>query len=192
MGSSHPALRWRAADDAPADSVLNASRRARRTPNTCAVSRVPWHSHRPGHAVGSERSPTFRSSARSLATPGGEVCTIPLPLATHRTRKHARHTLTRKSCAAPACHPATADFDEKIAGKGAFVKFYAPWCGHCKRLAPVWDELAEGFSGSKTVLVCCQRRASHVHCRVQRRRVPRATCHQLPTHAQTATACCGR
>ncbi|XP_022258343.1 thioredoxin domain-containing protein 5-like [Limulus polyphemus] len=34
-----------------------------------------------------------------------------------------------------------------------FVKFYAPWCGHCQKLAPVWQDLAISFEYDPSVRI---------------------------------------
>ena len=41
----------------------------------------------------------------------------------------------------PCVHLTAENFNEQTQGKMVFVKFYAPWCGHCQMLKPDYEKL---------------------------------------------------
>lgn len=47
------------------------------------------------------------------------------------------------------------NFDEVVndEAKAVLVEFYAPWCGHCKQLEPIYESLGENYGTNKEVVI---------------------------------------
>jgi len=45
------------------------------------------------------------------------------------------------------------NYKELMTGRNSFIKFLAPWWGHCKSMKPAWDRLGDDYAASSSVLI---------------------------------------
>ncbi|XP_075257187.1 thioredoxin domain-containing protein 5-like [Convolutriloba macropyga] len=67
------------------------------------------------------------------------------------------------------------NFAQGVGSGHSLIKFYAPWCGHCKRMAPAWAELASNLASVESVHI------GKLDCTVYRSVCNKYDVHGFPT-----------
>ncbi|GAX84619.1 hypothetical protein CEUSTIGMA_g12040.t1 [Chlamydomonas eustigma] len=64
---------------------------------------------------------------------------------------------------------------ETSSGKVYMIAYFAPWCGHCKKLAPQWQELGEKAASQENIKI------SYIDCTAHRDVCQKAEVKGYPT-----------
>merc|ERR1712062_203765 len=80
------------------------------------------------------------------------------------------------------------NFEELVTNseKDVLVEFYAPWCGHCKKLTPIYDELGAAMKDENVEIVKMDATANDVPPQFDVRGFP--TIYWLPKESKTPTS----
>jgi len=70
-------------------------------------------------------------------------------------KPHLKSEAVPEDNSGPVTTVVGSQFDEIVNDptKDVLVKYYAPWCGHCKKLAPIWEELGEAYKDNKNLVI---------------------------------------
>ncbi|KAK3359987.1 thioredoxin-like protein [Lasiosphaeria hispida] len=70
------------------------------------------------------------------------------------TEKTGVRTKTKSAPPTNVAYLTDSSFKKTIGGdKNVLVAFTAPWCGHCKSLAPIWETVADNFAHEANVVI---------------------------------------